>query len=79
MSTTRPTKGLPPLPDPDEASFRGAHHRLMRSFDDVRAVCAWVDGPFGPVFLARTRQGVCRISFNDSEDALLEELENRAA
>jgi methylated-DNA-[protein]-cysteine S-methyltransferase len=50
----------------------------MRALAPSRAFCAWVDGPFGPVFLAKTQKGICRVSFRKSEDELLSELERRS-
>jgi methylated-DNA-[protein]-cysteine S-methyltransferase len=50
----------------------------MKALAPARAYCAWVDAPFGPVFLAKTAKGVCRVSFRKSEDDLLTELERKA-
>jgi methylated-DNA-[protein]-cysteine S-methyltransferase len=50
----------------------------MKAFEPSRAFCAWVDAPFGPVFVAKTEKGVCRLSFRRSEDELLGELERRS-
>jgi methylated-DNA-[protein]-cysteine S-methyltransferase len=66
------------LPAPPESRYRGAHQRLRKVLEPSRAYCGWVDGPFGPVFLARTSKGVCRVSFRRSEDELLSELERRS-
>ena len=75
--TTHAPSGLPPLPEPDAASYRRAQQRLRRAFDEVRAACAWVDAPFGQLFLARTARGLCRLTFRCDEDAALAELERR--
>jgi methylated-DNA-[protein]-cysteine S-methyltransferase len=50
----------------------------MKALGPSRAYCAWVDGPFGRVFLAKTEKGVCRVSFRRTEDELLSELERRS-
>jgi methylated-DNA-[protein]-cysteine S-methyltransferase len=60
-----------------ERGFRGAHRRLLETFRRRRAFCCRVDGPFGPVFLARTERGVCRVSFRRTEDDFMRELEHR--
>lgn len=69
---------LPDLPLPSAASLQDAHAALMKAFEPRRAFCAWVDSPFGPVFLARTAKGVCRVTFRRSEDAILSDLEKHA-
>lgn len=69
---------LPDLPTPSRAERDLAHRALMKAFDPVRAHCAWVEAPFGRVFLARTERGLCRVSFRKREDRLLSELESRA-
>jgi methylated-DNA-[protein]-cysteine S-methyltransferase len=71
----KPWNELSALPEPGEESFRHAHRRLMKSFEDVRTLCAWIEAPFGRLFLARTRRGLCRVSFRRSEAALLADLE----
>lgn len=68
---------VPELLAPSEADFERAHRSLMQSLEPARAYCCWTDGPFGPVFLARTSKGLCRVSFRRSEDELLAELEAR--
>ena len=65
------------LPLPDEAGFTRAHETLMRAFAPLRVRYAWIDGPFGRVFVARSQRGVCRVSFRRSEDVLLTDLERR--
>ena len=69
---------VPELLTPDEACYETAHRALMAAFNPVRAYCGWTDGPFGRVFLARTAEGVCRVSFRRSENNLLADLESRA-
>jgi methylated-DNA-[protein]-cysteine S-methyltransferase len=69
---------VPELPAPPESWRQKAHNSLMKTLAPFRAYCAWVASPFGPVFLARTEKGVCRVSFRKSEDELLWELESRA-
>ncbi len=69
---------VPELPAPPESWRHQAHESLMKAFAPSRAYCAWVEAPFGPVFLARTQKGVCRVSFRKSEDELLSELESRS-
>jgi O6-methylguanine-DNA--protein-cysteine methyltransferase len=50
----------------------------MKVFELSRVSCAWIEAPFGPVFVAKTRKGVCRVSFRRSEDELLSDLERRS-
>ncbi len=69
---------LPDVPLPSDSHWRQAHERLMKALEPSRVSCAWMDSPFGPVFLARTEKGVCRVSFRQSEDALLSDLERRS-
>lgn len=69
---------VPQLPVPPASSYREAHLSLMKALEPSRAFCAWVDAPFGPVFLAKTVKGICRVSFRRSEDELLSELERRS-
>ncbi len=69
---------LPDMPLPSDSLWRGAHERLMKALEPSRAFCAWVDAPFGPVFLARTQKGVCRVSFRQEEEELLSDLERRS-
>ncbi len=69
---------VPELPVPPDTSCREAHESLMKAFEPSRAFWAWVDAPFGPVFVAKTGKGVCRVSFRRSEDELLGDLERRS-
>ncbi len=66
------------LSAPPDSSWEEARASLRKVFDPSRAFCAWVEAPFGPVFVAKTRKGVCRVSFRRSEDELLSDLERRA-
>jgi len=68
---------VPELPAPPDSCCQEAHESLMKAFEPSRAYWAWVDAPFGPVFVAKTGKGVCRVSFR-SEDELLSELERRS-
>jgi methylated-DNA-[protein]-cysteine S-methyltransferase len=69
---------VPDLPVPPETSYREARESLMNAFEPSRAYWAWVDAPFGPVFVAKTGKGVCRVSFRRREDELLGDLERRS-
>jgi methylated-DNA-[protein]-cysteine S-methyltransferase len=60
-----------------EKGFSGAHRKLMKTFKEQRAYCCQVEGPFGPVYLAKTARGLCRVSFRRSEQDFLGELEKR--
>ncbi len=60
-----------------EKGFSGAHRKLMKTFRDQRAFCCQVEGPFGPVYLAKTARGLCRVSFCRSEQDFMRELEKR--
>ena len=71
-------QNLPEMPHPPDALWRSAHERLMQALDPSRVYCAWIDAPFGDVFLARTEKGLCRVSFRRSEDELLSDLERRS-
>jgi methylated-DNA-[protein]-cysteine S-methyltransferase len=51
-----------------ERGFSRARRRLHKSFDDRRASYARAEGPFGPVFLARTGEGLCRVSFRSGTE-----------
>jgi len=61
-----------------EAGFGQAHRRLISGFKERRAYCGLVEAPFGPLYLAKTERGVCRISFRRSERDFLRELEAHA-
>lgn len=65
----------PPLPEPDEQSYRTARDRLIRAFERVRVDCSWVDGPIGRVFLAGGPRGLCRVALGHREATFLDELE----
>ena len=69
---------VPELPAPPDSSCQEAHESLMKAFEPARAFCAWIDASFGPVFVAKTRKGVCLIGFRRSEDELLADLERRS-
>lgn len=68
---------MPELPVPSESARSAAHKSLMKAFEPWRTYCGWVDAPFGPVFVARTERGVCRVSFRSAEERLLDDLERR--
>jgi len=61
----------------EPSGFPGAHRRLASTLRERRAYCARVEGPFGPVFLARTERGLCRVGFRKSEQSFLRDLERR--
>lgn len=69
---------LPDMPLPSDSIWLDAHERLMKALEPSRALCAWIEAPFGPVFLARTEKGICRVSFRQGEDELLSDLERRS-
>jgi O-6-methylguanine DNA methyltransferase len=60
-----------------EKGFKGAHQMLMNTIRDRRAFCCQVEGPFGPVYLARTERGLCRVSFKRTEEDFMRELERK--
>lgn len=60
-----------------EKGFKGAHQMLMNTIRDRRAFCCQVDGPFGPVYVARTERGLCRVSFKRTEEDFMRELERK--
>jgi methylated-DNA-[protein]-cysteine S-methyltransferase len=59
-----------------EQGFERAHRRLWTELRERRAYCCSVEGPFGPIYLAKTERGVCRISFRSERDFLRELEEN---
>ena len=65
----------PELPTPSASEWKRAHEALMSGFDSVRVHYAWIDAPFGKMFLAKTQKGLCLASFRRSEDALVNDLE----
>ncbi len=60
-----------------EKGLKGAHQMLMNTIRDRRAFCCQVDGPFGPVYVARTERGLCRVSFKRTEEDFMRELERK--
>lgn len=60
-----------------QEGFSRAHRQLDTIFRDRRAYCRRIEGPFGPLFLARTQRGLCRVSFRRSEEEFMAELERR--
>ena len=60
-----------------DRGYHSAHRRLTKTFRERRAYCCQVDGPFGPVYLARTKRGVCRVSFRRTEEDFMRDLERR--
>jgi methylated-DNA-[protein]-cysteine S-methyltransferase len=69
---------IPDLPAPPEQSWAEAHLALRHAFAPVKVSCGWMEAPFGPVFLAKTGRGICRVGFRLSEDALLTDLERHS-
>jgi methylated-DNA-[protein]-cysteine S-methyltransferase len=55
--------------------LRTARRMLRGTLDERRTWCCSVEGPWGPVYLARTRDGLCRVSFRRSEESFLNEME----
>lgn len=68
---------VPALSTPTDSEWKRAHDALMAAFSSVRVFYEWIDAPFGKVFLAKTDQGICRVSFRRPEDDLVDELERR--
>lgn len=60
------------------SGFDAARQALLGEFENRRATCCRVEAPFGPVFLARTARGLCRVSirYRSARD-FLRELEAR--
>ena len=50
-----------------EKGFPSAHRRLEKEFQERHAFIGHVEAPFGPVYLAATDRGLCRIGFRTSE------------
>lgn len=71
------TMDAPELLEPDELCFETAHRGLMEALEPLRAYCCWTEGPFGRVFVAKTSEGVCRVSFRKDDAELLADLERR--
>jgi methylated-DNA-[protein]-cysteine S-methyltransferase len=68
---------VPELSAPTDADWKRAHDALMAAFAAARVFYGWIDGPFGKVFLAKTDEGLCRVSFRRGEDELVDDLEQR--
>ena len=49
--------------------FDAAETSLKEAFEERRATCCRIESPFGPIFLARTTQGICRVSFLSRNEA----------
>ncbi len=58
-----------------ERDYKTARTRLARTLEERRAYCGKIDAPFGPVLVARTKQGLVTISFRKSDDQFFDELE----
>ena len=50
-----------------EKGFPAARRKLEKDFRERHAFYARVEGPFGPVYLASTARGLCRVSFRTNE------------
>ncbi len=68
---------VPNLSTPADADWKRAHEALMEAFASARVFYEWIDAPFGKVFLAKTDEGLCRVSFRRKEDELIDDLEQR--
>ena len=66
LDEQQPGKGFPP-----------ARRKLFKELRERRAFYGGVEGPFGPVYLAATERGLCRVSFRGSEERFARELESR--
>lgn len=66
---------VPSLSTPTDEEWKRAHEALMEAFSSVRVFYEWIDAPFGKVFLAKTDEGLCRVSFRREEDELVDDLE----
>ena len=60
-----------------EKGFPSAHRRLEKGFKERHAFVGQVDAPFGPVYLAATERGLCRIGFRTTEKEFAGELLSR--
>ena len=76
MAQKRHTE-VPELSAPTGADWKRAHDALMEAFASARVFYEWIDAPFGKVFLAKTDEGLCRVSFRRKEDELVDDLEKR--
>ncbi|MGH9462702.1 MAG: methylated-DNA--[protein]-cysteine S-methyltransferase [Vicinamibacteria bacterium] len=60
-----------------EKGFSTAHRKLEKEFRERHALYGHVEGPFGPVYIAATARGLCRVSFRTSDEKFASQLFNR--
>lgn len=60
-----------------EKGFASAHRRLEKEFKERHAFIGHVEAPFGPVYLAATDRGLCRIGFRTNEREFANDLLDR--
>jgi len=60
-----------------DRGFSAAHRKLEKEFGERHAFFGRVEGPFGPVYLASTARGLCRVGFRTNEDKFAEQLFDR--
>jgi O-6-methylguanine DNA methyltransferase len=57
-----------------ERGFSNAQRKLEKEFGERHAFYGHVEGPFGPVYLASTARGLCRVSFRTIGDKFADQL-----
>ena len=60
-----------------EKGFPSAHRKLEKEFRERHAFIGHVEAPFGPVYLAATDRGLCRIGFRTNEREFANDLLGR--
>ena len=60
-----------------ESGFSRAQRKLEKEFGERHAFYGHVEGPFGPVYLASTARGLCRVSFRTNDERFAGHLFNR--
>jgi methylated-DNA-[protein]-cysteine S-methyltransferase len=57
-----------------DQGFPAAQRRLEKEFVERHAFFGHVEGPFGPIYLASTARGLCRVSFRTNDEEFAEQL-----
>jgi len=60
-----------------DRGFSAAQRKLEKEFGERRAFFGHVEGPFGPVYIASTIHGLCRVSFRTNDDKFASQLFDR--
>ena len=60
-----------------DKGFSTAQRKLAKEFEERHAFYGHVDGPFGPVYIASTSRGLCRVSFRTNDEKFAGQLFDR--